>query len=80
MPNLTVFYWLHMNSIASNTNAGDPPGFDLFRLTKAKATVDLAPNTLRAYHAQGLPFYRRGKAVFVSKAELHAFIRGNQVH
>jgi len=50
-------------------------GFDLFRLTKSKQSVDVSPNTLRAYHEQGLAFYRRGKAVFVSKAELAAFIR-----
>ena len=53
-----------------------PSGFDLFRLTKSKDEVDLCPNTLRAYNKQGLPFYRRGKAVFVSKAELAQFIRG----
>lgn len=53
--------------------------FDLFRLSKAKSTVDLAPNTLRAYNAQGLPFYRMGKAVFISKAELEEFIRTGKV-
>jgi hypothetical protein len=37
--------------------------------------VDLVPNTLRAFHANGLPFYRQGKMVFVSKAELDQFIR-----
>lgn len=51
------------------------PGFDLFRLTKAKEVVDICPNTLRAYHAQGLPFYRMGKPIFISRAELAAFIR-----
>ena len=51
--------------------------WDLFRITKSKQTVDLSANTLRAYHKQGLPFYRRGKTVFVSKAELEAFIRKN---
>ncbi len=65
-----------MRSLSSNTVNGSSQSFDLFRLTKAKATVDLAPNTLRAYHAQGLPFYRKGKAVFISKIELNAFIRG----
>jgi hypothetical protein len=29
----------------------------------------------RSYFKQGLAHYRRGKAVFVSKAELAAFIR-----
>ena len=50
--------------------------FDLFRLSKSKAVVDLAPNTLRAYFKAGLPFYKRGKAIFVSRAETVAFIRG----
>ena len=49
-------------------------GFDLFRLSKSKEVVDVCPNTLRAYNKQGLPFYHRGKAIFVSKAELAHFI------
>ncbi len=49
--------------------------FDLFRLSKSKEAVDISPNTLRAYHDEGLPFYRKGKPVFVSKAELAHFIR-----
>jgi hypothetical protein len=50
-------------------------GFDLFRLSKGKDEVDICANTLREYHRQGLSFYRKGKAVFVSKSELEAFIR-----
>jgi hypothetical protein len=50
-------------------------GFDLFRLSKSKTAVDVSPNTLRSYHAEGLKFYRCGKAVFISKAELAVFIR-----
>jgi len=49
--------------------------FDMFRLTKAKAAVDLCANTIRGYATQGLPLYRRGRAVFVSKTELERFIR-----
>ncbi len=49
-------------------------GFDLFRLSKSKEVVDVCPNTLRVYNKQGLPFYHRGKAIFVSKAELANFI------
>jgi hypothetical protein len=49
--------------------------FDMVRLTKSKQAVDLAPNTLRAYARQGLRFYKMGRAVFFSKAELEAFIR-----
>jgi len=48
--------------------------FDLFRLSKSKQVVDICPNTLRAYNNHGLPFYHRGKAIFVSKAELATFI------
>ena len=50
--------------------------FDLFRLSKSKEAVDVCSNTLRAYHDEGLPFYRKGKAVFISRVELAAFIRG----
>ena len=54
----------------------EPAGsFDLFRLSKSKAAVDLAPNTLRAYFKDGLNFYKRGKAIFVSRAEVDAYIR-----
>lgn len=51
-------------------------GFDLFRISVAKDVVDVCPNTLRSYFKQGLPSYKRGKAIFVSKTELAAFIRG----
>jgi hypothetical protein len=37
--------------------------------------VDVCPNTLRKFFKLGLKSYNRGKAVFVSKAELAAFIR-----
>ena len=57
------------------TNETNGAGFDIFRLSKSKEVVDLAPNTLRAYHEAGLPFYRRGKVVFASKAEVATFIR-----
>jgi hypothetical protein len=49
--------------------------FDLFRLSKSKRAVDICANTLREYHKDGLPFYRRGTAVFVSKTDLSAFLR-----
>jgi len=54
---------------------GADGGFDLFRLSKSKDVVDICANTLRSYHDDGLPFYRRGKAVFVSRVELDQFIR-----
>ncbi|HEY5232107.1 MAG TPA: hypothetical protein VIK35_01050 [Verrucomicrobiae bacterium] len=60
----------------SFTNAqSSETSFDLFRLSKSKEAVDVCSNTLRSYFKQGLAHYRRGKAVFVSKAELAAFIR-----
>jgi hypothetical protein len=48
--------------------------WDLFRLSKSKSAVDICSNTLRAYFKKGLKSYRQGKAVFVSKSELAAFI------
>ena len=50
--------------------------FELFRLSKSKAAVDVCPNTIRSYFKQGLPCYKRGKAVFVSRSELAQFIMG----
>jgi len=47
----------------------------LFRLSKSKTAVDISSNTLRSYHEEGLPFYRKGRAIFVSKQELAMFIR-----
>ncbi|GEM_PF-1664715 len=64
-----------INSSTVKNEIGASQSFDLFRLTKAKATVDVCSNTLREYNRQGLPFYKRGRAVFVSKTELEAFIR-----
>jgi hypothetical protein len=60
---------------SKTTSAPPNSGFDLFRLSKSKQTVDLCPNTLRAYQRQGLPFYRQGRAIFVSKTELAVFLR-----
>lgn len=48
--------------------------FELFRLSKSKAAVDVCPNTIRSYFKQGLRCYKRGKAVFVSRSELAQFI------
>jgi hypothetical protein len=53
-----------------------PSYYDLFRLTKSKREVDISPNTIRAFAKDGLPVYRRGKAVFISKHELSLFLRG----
>jgi len=59
----------------NQTNYQDICKFGLFRLSKSKQVVDVCPNTLRAYNSQGLPFYKVGKSVFVSYAELESFIR-----
>lgn len=48
--------------------------FDLFRLSKSKETVDVCANTIRAYFKEGLPFYKMGKAIFISRAQLAQFI------
>lgn len=61
--------------VHNSINQDGPGNFDLARLSKSKQTVDVCPNTLREYHRQGLNFYRCGKAVFFSKAELANFIR-----
>ena len=64
-----------MKNISSENIKTSETSFDLFRLSKSKAVVDVSPNTLRSYFKQGLPFYKRNKAVFVSKSELASFIR-----
>jgi hypothetical protein len=64
-----------MKNCTFNNSQRDANGFDLFRLSKSKEVVDVCSNTLRAYFKQGLPYYKRGKAIFVSKAEFIEFIR-----
>jgi hypothetical protein len=61
-------------------NATSPiqTGFDLVRLSKSKETVDFCSNTIRSFAKEGLPLYRKGKAVFFSKAELAHFLRGSR--
>ena len=59
----------------NQTQNNDLCRFGFFRLSKSKVTVDVCPNTLRAYNAQGLPFYKLGKSIFVNYAELEDFIR-----
>jgi hypothetical protein len=49
--------------------------FDMARITHAKELVDLSPNTIRAYAREGLNLYRKGRALFFSRAELEQFIR-----
>jgi hypothetical protein len=68
-----------MNTNSLIRSQASENGFDLFRLSKAKETVGVCANTLRMYNLKGLPFYRRGKVVFVSKSDLDAFIRAGPV-
>ena len=75
VPTMKSFY---MNANAFNTAQNAAAGFDLVRLSKSKQAVDLCSNTMSAYNRAGLPFYKRGKAVFFSKVELATFIRANQ--
>ena len=50
--------------------------FTLFKITKAKAEVDISSNTLRAWERAGrIRFYRAGKLVFASRPEVEAAIR-----
>lgn len=64
---------MNMNFIDQKTSV------DLFRLSKSKAVVDISSNTIRGYNRDGLKFYKVGRAVFVSKSELDAFIRSKAV-
>ena len=51
------------------------PSFDLVRITRAKPEVGVCTNTIRAYAKEGLNLYRKGRAVFFSRAELDIHIR-----
>ncbi|MFN7139289.1 MAG: hypothetical protein ACK4UN_08120 [Limisphaerales bacterium] len=65
---------MKLNSF-TDVQSAPQSGFEFFRLSKSKDVVDICANTLRAYNKEGLPFYRKGKAVYVSKGELENFIR-----
>lgn len=49
--------------------------FDLVRITRTKQEIGIATSTVRQYVDQGLRLYKCGKAAFVSKAELEAWIK-----
>jgi hypothetical protein len=63
------------NSLTTDQDRRLTTDFDLCRLSKSKESVDVCPNTIRAYGREGLRLYRAGKAVFFSKRELESFIR-----
>jgi hypothetical protein len=51
-------------------------GFDLVRVSKAKETVDLAPNTIYNLARQNLlRIYRQGRSSWFSKSELEAVLK-----
>ena len=62
-----------------DSNRAELHGWDLVRLSRSKEILDVCANTLRSYNADGLPFYRMGRAVFVSKTELATFIRARSM-
>ena len=62
----------------NSTSFGSDSTFDLFRIGRSKRIVDLCDNTIRKFIRDGLPCYRRGKAIFISKRELEQFIRLQQ--
>lgn len=64
-----------MSAPYANNTQETASSFDLCRLQKSKQVVDLSPNTLRDWNRRGLRFYRCGKPVYFSKAELDQFIR-----
>jgi hypothetical protein len=68
-----------MKAISSSVGQGQATSFDLFRIQRARQEVGICINTLRAYRKDGLPFYKDGKKVYVSKSELAAFIRARSL-
>jgi len=68
-----------MKAISNPASQNQATNFDLFRLQRAKQEVGVCINTLRAYHEDGLPFYKDGKKVYVSKSELAAHIRSRSL-
>ncbi len=51
------------------------PKSDLFKLSRATDEVGLCANTLRSLFRRGLPSYRLGKLVLVSRSEVEAFVK-----
>lgn len=77
LPSLSVTMDARTVSLMKRTSeqrTADSFDFDLFRLSKSKAAVDVSPNTIRGYARQGLKLRRLGRAVFVSRTELDRFI------
>jgi hypothetical protein len=62
-------------SLDKSVQNGETVNFDLVRLSKSKQSVDLAPNTIRAFAEQGLRLFRSGKMVWFSRTELEHFIK-----
>ncbi len=56
--------------MTNQTSPAWPTSFDLVRISRARAEVSLAPNTIRAYSELGLRLFKVGKVVFFSRTEL----------
>lgn len=65
---------MNANARKTTQSAADE-SWDLFRISKSKAAVDLSSNTLRKFNREGLRFYKVGKSIFISRQELSEFIR-----
>jgi len=51
---------------------------DLFKITKAKSVVGVSPNTVRTLFAHGLPYYKLGRLVMVSRSEFEALVKSGR--
>jgi len=64
------------NTTPNRDIAEAPPSFGLARLSTAKATVGLHPNTVKNYaRAKRLRLYRLGRTTWFDPRELEALIR-----
>jgi Meiotically up-regulated gene 113 len=61
----------HRQRMLSDTTSS----FDLFKISLAKTSVGMSPNTVRKCIKNGLRSYRHGKLLFVSKSELENHIK-----
>lgn len=68
-----------MQNAAIQTYAA-PVSFDLFKLPRSSQEVQVSPNTLRKWNAEGkLNFYRQGKDLYASRSEILALMKSNPV-
>lgn len=65
---------MNANALTQVVN-GPAPKSDLFKLTRSSDEVGLCPNTLRTLFRKGLPHYRLGRLVLVSRSEVESFVK-----